>query len=254
MAIKGKKKSQSRGSQARRRPAMAPRPVGRTQKPPWYKTTAGQAIAGITVLIAIVVGLALVNNARSAAQEKELAQETLENYTDQVRALLQRVTAPASELAAVPSAAPEDLADKAKEWSDNFAAAQTEVAQFIAPDEASASRDLFLQSLQLYKNAADTMGVAAGLEGEDQTELIATATTQVTSASAIWDSAVAVLDDARDEAEIAPSGIRSPTAAPPSGAQTPPAPSVTVPVEPGDNGGDGGGKGGKGGKGDGADG
>ena len=56
MAIKGKKKSQSRGSQGQRRPAAAPRPVytGRRHTP-WYKTTEGRLIGGM--LIAVVVGV-----------------------------------------------------------------------------------------------------------------------------------------------------------------------------------------------------
>ncbi|MDQ3957514.1 MAG: hypothetical protein M3273_04245, partial [Actinomycetota bacterium] len=58
MAIKGKKKSQSRGSQGLRRPAAAPRPVytGRRHTP-WYKTTEGRLIGGI--LAAALIGIAI---------------------------------------------------------------------------------------------------------------------------------------------------------------------------------------------------
>ena len=230
---------------------MAPRPVSsRALKPPWYKTTAGQSIAAITTLILIVIVLVMVNNSRDAAAEREQAQESLENYTDQVRALLQRITPPASEMNSAPTAPPEDLKAKAEEWSTSFTAAQTEVGQFVAPPEATSSRDLFLEAMRLFAAAGDTMQVAAELEGEQQTRLLTTAGGQLTSASGVWDAAVAVLDDARDEADLSASGIRSPTMAPDAAAPTPAA-GATIPVET-DQGG--GGKGGKGKKGDGGDG
>lgn len=254
MAIKGKKKAQNRGSQARRRPAMAPRPATtRSMKPPWYKTTAGQSIAAIATLILIVIVLVLVNNSRDAAAEREAAQQRLETYTDQVRALLQRITPPASGLSAATTAPPDDLQKQAEEWSTAFTAAQTEVGQFVAPPEGSTSRDLFLEAMRLFAAAGDTMAVAADLEGEEQTRLMTTASGQVTSASGVWDAAVAILDDARDEVDLDASGIRPPTMTPGSAAQTP-APGATIPVQTGGAGQGGGGKGGKGKKGDGGDG
>ena len=222
-------------------------------KPPWYKTTAGQSIAAIATLILLVVVLVVVNNSRDAAAEKEQTQEVLENYTDQVRALLQRITPPASEMSTAPTAPPEDLKDKAEEWSTTFTAAQTEVSQFASPPEAGSSRDLFLEAMRLFAAAGETMAVAADLEGEQQTRLLTTAGGQVTSASGVWDAAVAVLDDARDEADLSASGIRPPTMAPGAAAPTP-APGATVPLDTDGSGQGGGGKGGKGKKGDGGDG
>ncbi|MFN2389188.1 MAG: hypothetical protein ABR575_06220, partial [Actinomycetota bacterium] len=54
MAIKGKKKSQSRGSQGQRRPAAAPRPTYAPRRATrWYQTPAGR-------LAAITLGLLLL--------------------------------------------------------------------------------------------------------------------------------------------------------------------------------------------------
>jgi hypothetical protein len=54
MPVKGKKKAQARGSQGRRRPAQAPRPVVAPRKPPaWYRTGPGRAVLVIVVLAVI---------------------------------------------------------------------------------------------------------------------------------------------------------------------------------------------------------
>jgi hypothetical protein len=255
VAIKGKKKSQQRGSQARRRPAMAPRPApGRAQKVPWYKTTKGQTIAAISALILVVVGLAMFSNAKKEADERKQAQEALENYTDQVKALQQRISQPATEMATAAAAgeAPEDLAADAEEWTTIFTGAQAETAQFFAPEGATASGQLFTQSINLFKAAAETLTVAAGLEGQDQTALISAVSTQVQTAGGVWDAGVTVLDDARDEVELGASGVTSPISNTQPAIQATPGATTTVPVSPGGGGGGGGGKsgGGKNKKGD----
>lgn len=228
---------------------MAPRPTtGRTQKPPWYKTTAGQTLAAISVLVLLVVALVMVNNARQEAREKEQAQETLENYTEQIKALQTRLSEAATEMAAVVVTPSEDLAADAKEWTTVFTGAQAETAQFFAPEEATASGQLFTQSINLFKGAAETLAVAADLEGEQQQQLISAASTEVQSAAGVWDAAVSVLDEARDEVDLGASGISSPISMTPPptdpGAETPDSSSATIPVTPpaGGGGGDGGGK------------
>ena len=253
MAIKGKKKSQQRGSQARRRPAQAPRPVtSRGTQKRWYQTTAGQSIAGIGILIAIVVGLVLWNNARTANEERELQQQSLENFTDQMKALLQTVTPPATELSGSTltpgDQIPEGLKEDAEGWRDAFTAAQTQASQFPPADGTATAQQLVGQALSLYRGAAEVMIQAAEADEETATALAAVATSQVASADAVWLAAVDVLDDARDEADLNASGVRAPSEAPPTGEQ--PDASATIPVEPEEpedeaTTGGGGGKGGK---------
>jgi len=235
---------------------MAPRPVtGRAQKVPWYKTTKGQTIAAISALILVVVGLAMFSNAKKEADELKQTQEALENYTDQVNALQQRISQPATEMANAAAAgdAPEDLAADAEEWTTVFTGAQAETAQFFAPEGATASGQLFTQSINLFKAAAETLTVAAGLEGKEQTALISAVSTQVQTAGGVWDAGVTVLDDARDESDLGASGVTSPISNTQPAVQATPGASATIPVSPGGGGGDGsGGKsgGGKNKKGD----
>lgn len=227
MAIKGKKKSQSRGSQARRKPAMAPRPAaGKPQKPPWYKTTAGQTIAAISAMLLVLVILVSVNNARTESRERELLESSFDTYNEQARTLLQSITTPASEMAAAAQAPPEDLKGSAKEWTQAFVGAQTQVSQLVPPEDASASHDLFAQSMSLFSSAASTYTAAADLEGDQQTQLLAAASSQVSAAAQVWSAGVTVLDEALDTNELPPSGLRSPTEAPPS-EMPPPQPETT---------------------------
>lgn len=228
---------------------MAPRPVtGKTQKPPWYKTTAGQTIAAIGTLLLLLFIAIWVNNARTASREREQTQESLESYTDQVRAILQDVTGPASEMAAATQAPPEDLRATARGWSEALVGAQTQAAQLIAPEDAGPSTELFAQSINLFRSAAETFVTAAGLEGQQQTNLLGAAGAQVASASQVWDAGVGLLDTAREDNEMRPSGLRSPTAAPPTGMEQPEA-EATIPIETDDAGGDAGGGDGGGGAG-----
>jgi hypothetical protein len=212
---------------------------------PWYKTTKGQTIAAVSALILLVVILAMVSNSRKEAADLRTTQDGLENYTDQVSALLQRITTPASEMATAAQAPPEDLAGDAEQWVTMFTGAQTETSQFLAPEEATTASQLFTQAVNLYRASAETLAVAADLEGQAQADLVSAVSTQIQSASGVWEAAVSALDEARDDAELGASGLRSPTTAPPSGTQTP-APSATIPVEPEDDGGGGGGKSGGG--------
>ena len=82
MAIKGKKKSQSRGSQGVRRPAAAPRPtVSARRKTSWWRTRDGLLIGGIFLVVAIGVVVWLVISAQDRAEQREQEQATLETAT-----------------------------------------------------------------------------------------------------------------------------------------------------------------------------
>jgi hypothetical protein len=259
VAIKGKRKAQNRGSQARRRPALAPRPApGRVRKAPWYKTTAGQTIAAISTMIVLVVGLVLWNNAREAADRLEASQSRLETLSDQAEALLQRITGPVTEMSTAGTQPAEDLESKATEWKEALAAAQTEVTEFVVAEEDPVSTSLFTQAINLFRSAAETLEVATTLEGKQRTDLVSAASTQVQSAAGVWDAAVSALDEARDEYELTASGVGSPIAG--AASATVPGAGSTTPIDPGagdgsdqgQGGGQGKGTGGK--KGDNADG
>lgn len=226
------------------RPAMGPKP----QKQPWYKTTAGLTIAAIGTMVLVLVILVSVNNARTENREREALVSSYEDYSDRVRALLQQVTGSASEMAAATQTPPEDLKAAASKWTETFVGGQTQVSALLPPEGATTSHHLFAQSMSLFASAASTFTSAADAEGAAQGQLLAAAASQVQSASTVWDAGVTALDEARDDNDLSPSGLRSPTEAPASGMPTPAA-EATVPVESDD---DGGGSGGDGGKDDGS--
>lgn len=217
MAIKGKKKN--RGSQARRRPAQAPRPHTQTMsRTPWHRTSGGRVAAaiGVVVLIAALAGVivTLVGN----ASERQDARSSAEDFGDDVRLLQQEVAPAGAGMMLAPASrrepAFETLGDEADEWSDTFEAAQTSSAEVRAPDELRAALDIFRQSLALYAGAARTYDLAAGLDGKDADRALALGTEQRDRATALWSTAVALLDARLVELGVEESRIGAPAEAP----------------------------------------
>src|SRR5918999_3656067 len=156
MAIKGKKKSQSRGSQARRRPAAAPRAIaaGR-RRPPWYRTPQGRVaiIAFLVVVAAVITGFVL--NARSNSAKLADRQAAMEEYTGSVRAALQTLTPAASDMLTTPADAGDfaglsRLPRRAKGWSETINAALDQIVVLQPPARAILAQSFFEQSGQLY--------------------------------------------------------------------------------------------------------
>jgi hypothetical protein len=215
MAIKGKKKSQKKGGQARRRPATAPRqaaPVGR--QVPCYRTSAFRVSA--LVLIAVIAGLVivLIQNARDDAKALEKKQDQLDAYTNDVRALIQEVRPAISGMAAVQPGIPPDQLKKlekdANSWTKDLGKAQATVQTFAAAPGVEDATALYAQSVQLYGSTARSYTLALGLEGEDQTLAIGTASEIKAQAGALWSQATVILDEARSDADMEPSGLTPP--------------------------------------------
>jgi hypothetical protein len=271
MAIKGKKKSQKRGSQARRRPAAPPRPtVAPRRKTSWYRTPVGIAVLGTLAIIAISVAVIAIQNSREAADKLEKRQDALDTYTDEIRTVLQSLRPAAGAMAVAPPAleeenAAEELADTAADWSKQIEAAQanfTETAPAGRLIELEPSvqniHTLYAQSISMYLTAARTYELAATTDTKSQPDALASATAQRGQASAVWTEATALLDKRRASADIDPSGLTAPDAAAAGGAPgTAPGgdlptgfpseglpPEGEVPPEEGGGGGNGGGQGG----------
>src|SRR5918998_2738884 len=156
MAIKGKKKSQQRGSQARRRPAAAPRAIaaGR-RRPPWYRTPQGRAgiIAFAIVVAAVITGFVL--NARSDSAKLADQQDALEEYTGSVRAVLQTLTPAASDMLNTPADAGDfvglsRLPRRAQRWSETINSAIDQLIVLRPPARATLVQSFLEQSGQLY--------------------------------------------------------------------------------------------------------
>lgn len=220
MAVKGKKKSQHRGSQGRRRPAQAPRPAyTRPGHRPWYRTAGGRAAAvGIAVVVLGLVAWLVV--ARSDDGVAEARRSSLNRYSDAVRSLLQEVRAPASAMAAVAGPeVPREVEDDAPGWVAQLERATHRVETLPEAEGQDASRRLFKEAVLLYLDAAKTFELAATLRGDAAEEALTRAADQRNRATGVWDVATGLLDGARTEAELPSSSIGSPAGFAP-GSQT----------------------------------
>jgi hypothetical protein len=235
MAIKGKKKSQKRGSQAKRRPSAPPRPtVAPKRRLAWYRTPVG-FIAVLTVL-ALIAGAIIwaVQGAREDARALQRQQDRLEDYTGKIRAVLQTVRAPVTEMAAAPAqlqddAQAEQLATDANGWIRQLEDAQKEMGGVVPDESVQRATSLYSQSIQIYLTAASAYKLASGTGGETQVDAIALAAQQRAQASAVWTEATGILDDRRLASDLEPSGLAAPDAAPPTGGQPVP---PTIPTGP----------------------
>ena len=216
MALKGKRKSGSRGSQGRRRPAAAPRPAPVPVRGlPWYHTNGGRLV--IAALIAVSVGLAwwAISSAQSRSDRLETRREALDDYTGRIRTLSQSIGEPAAQMAAVvptpDRAGLGDLRSSSGGWARAFAQAQTSLIETF-PSSAALQRanGLFQGSLQLYESAARTYQLVPRAEGNLQPDLLARAAAQRDQAAALWTAAVAYIDASRTAADMDPSGLAVP--------------------------------------------
>ncbi|MFN2586599.1 MAG: hypothetical protein ABR613_00585 [Actinomycetota bacterium] len=258
MAIKGKKKSQSRGSQGQRRPAAAPRPVYTGRKhTPWYKTMEGRLVGGM--ILAVVVGVAIwaIADAQNKSKERTQQREALEGYVSSIRTFATTVGPVAEEIGGVTADEPnyEQLAKDAGEWTADLTAAQAQAATLRPPEGAGLANDLFLQSLASYTAAARTFESVGRAEGNLLTELLAQAIEEREQAVTLFALGVDALDEALVDVGGELSNLTLPQGTPPAapspgGGVNEDTQTLEIPPEP-EGGGGGGGKKGGGDKGDG---
>lgn len=252
MAIKGKKRSRDRGSQGVRRPAAAPRPnVGGRKDHQWYHSPLNVGVVIIFGLVAIGILIALIVDIRSEASDKDARKEALETYTDNVRGPLELAASPASQMSLIGTTPRgkdlEDLDKDAEGWVTELQEAQTQLAQTFPDPSTAGVNQLFNESIALYISAANTLATLPDIEDDElRQEIFNQAATVRDTASAVFESAITVLDQLRDDVGIGTSGIRAPIAQPP--AMEDPAADPGAELEsgeetvviPGDEGGDGG--------------
>lgn len=228
MAIKGKKKQQSRGSQARRRPAMAPRaPYTQSAHVPWYRTAGGRVAAAIlvVVLIAAVGGSIAVINSNNNADEGK--RQAVQDYTDRVRNTLTALTQPASAMAAFPPNPTEQdleqLPDAVDQWREGFRNAQSGSGDLKPPADLRNINVLFIESIIEYDSAADAYRAVTRIRGDSRQDRILRELTlrnageDRTRATAIWTTAVALLDEEREELGLDASQMTNPVLGSPPG-------------------------------------
>lgn len=233
MAIKGKKKAQARGSQARRRPAQMPRTaVVPRRVVPWYRTNAFRAtLIVVLVVIAGIVTSVIASN-RASERARAARADEIGDFAADVRGLLQDVAEAGRGLDSAPAAGAEldgegvtQLREDARGWSEDLQQAVDEAAGMLPPAGLEASADLLVQSLGLYRSAADLYGDAARAEGELRDDLLARAAEVRDRAAAVWSDAIGLIDAELAEVDEAPTGISAPTQN--AGAVPPPQPLPT---------------------------
>ena len=211
MALKGKKKARRRGSQARRRPAAPPRPTyGGREKRRWYQTTSGLVLGFIVIAAVAIFVIWRVADSRSDAQALETSQNELQDYTSRIRATTQSLDEIVGEIASAGQLKDDELAEKIKPWKDELATAQTGLSQALPPADLETANGLITQSVLLYVQAVEQYELLADLEGNAREQLASEAARSVSTATTIFQSAVALIDDARDEAELGASGLTPP--------------------------------------------
>ena len=235
MAIKGKKKSQQRGSQGVRRPAAAPRPAvstARRGKTPFYKTRDGMLILGIFVLVFLGVIAWLIGSARERQNELEASRTAIRQYTDQAEAALTQADTTIREMVSLAGPiddAIETLEEDPAKWVTELQQVQGSLAQLLPASELIEVNQLFNEALALYGAAADTFALVPEARGDLQEQIFTRAAVQRDTASAIFETAIGVLNRIRTDKDLPAAGILPP-AAPPSDMELPGDGSVEVPI------------------------
>lgn len=211
MALKGKKKASRRGSQARRRPAAPPRPTyGGREKRRWYQTTSGLVIAFVIIAMVAIATIWWVADSRSDAKALETTQTELQNYTSSLRATTQSITPIVQDLAAAGELDDEAIAKDSKKWKNELATAQTTLSQALPPEDLIPVNAMFLQAFLLYAQSAEQYALLPEVEGDARDRLAAQASTTQQAAGNVFANAIQLLDAAREDAELAASGLTPP--------------------------------------------
>jgi hypothetical protein len=215
MALKGKKKSRVRGSQARRRPAAAPRPTyGGREKPRWYQTTAGMVIGFLVIASLIIFVWWFVADTRSESQALEDEQAALQTFTSDLRATITDLTPLTAELATAGSLKDGQLADKTEEWNEQLGEVQTALAQLAPPQDLASLTGVLSQSMVLYGQSIENYDSLPNLEGRARQTMSTAALSSFNAANNLFGVVIELLDQARSDAELSSSGLTPPSAEP----------------------------------------
>jgi hypothetical protein len=176
------------------------------------------------LVIAIVAIVAFVQSRPNTANLTR-RQNALDQYTGDIRALLQGITPAAVDENAVPNKLSakdaKRLVTKSQSWTTQLTKAQQSVGGVTAPTPSTQSANvLFVEAIQLYSQAATIYGLAPSTSPKVQPRMLASGANLRNQATALWQEGINILDQARTQAKMVPSQLRIPT----SGAVAPPSP------------------------------
>jgi hypothetical protein len=173
----------------------------------------------VVVLVSAIGGtIAAVSSSRGDEADRRAA---IDDYTGQVRTLLQEVSGPASQMGAWP---PEpsarelkSLPDAITRWKNALKTARNGADVLQPPESLRPVNMLFVHSIVEYLSAVETFEVAARLDGAARLLVLETAADDRNRATALWTTGVALLDQARADAGLSASNIGSPLLGTPPG-------------------------------------
>jgi hypothetical protein len=187
-------------------------------------------------LTLIVVGLTIiglvmwrVSAARSETQELEARQDVLADYTTEVSKFTAQIQQPVREMLGAPfnTGDPSFIAGletSTERWTKDLEGAAALVQALEAPEEMLQVNLVVQQGFMLYATAAKTYALVPDEAGNKRTQQLLDRATEIREeAGRVLAGAIGLLDQARTDAEMRPSGIELP------GAMTPilPTPSPT---------------------------
>jgi hypothetical protein len=211
MALKGKKKSRARGSQARRRPAAAPRPsYGGRDKPRWYQTTSGLVIAFLVVVTLVITTWWLVANNRNDARALETQKEEIQTFTTDLRSLFQNMTPLMTEMQGAGTMNDIDLFQNTKAWAKQLPEVESASASVAFPNSMASTASLVSQSFILLQESIDLYALIPELEGEARKKAEDSASASFQSSTVSLTVLIGLLDEERDELGLSLSGLTSP--------------------------------------------
>lgn len=175
-------------------------------------------------MVILLIVAWLVKNSRDDAAALERRQDALEEFTSEVSTLQQAMAPPAGEMVAATVDTP-NLKTETNRWIKSFGAARDNFAEasITAPSGLDVAHQMFFQAMLQYIAAAETYKLAADLEGSVQSRAIERATAQVAGSDQLWQNAITLLDQERQDADLGASGLQVPSVGgiPPQATPTP---------------------------------
>ena len=171
------------------------------------------------MVVALLAGAGTaIAQVNAAGDRREARQDALNEFTRALDGLRQDLGGPVSAMGAVARTPSKKVLETLNEDATGWVKDINDVRQdqgLQAPEGLTSLPALFDQAVGLYANAATSYQVVTSIDEEQRGEILATAQYQLGSAGGVWQAGVGILDEARAEEGLDPSGIGPPNAAVP---------------------------------------
>ena len=211
MALKGKKKSRARGSQAKRRPAAAPRPTyGGRDKARWYQTTPGLVIGFLVIASLVIFTWWWIADNRSETRAREAQVEEIQAFTADLRSLFQTMTPLMSEIQGAGLLNDIDLFQNTKAWKKQLPQVESASAAVVPPTQLASTASLISQSFLLVSESIDLYASTLDLQGDERDTVSDSASATFQASTVSLSVLIGLIDQERTELDLPPSGLVAP--------------------------------------------